>query len=174
VMWSILYGVVDFSGCGLMRRLCRILLHFLFSSQDRWGNLLCDGGFHYHGTCSMEVSLCMGLGRALGHGSKLRLSGCIGGIFDRKSLGFFPVKAHQSSSPSSLVVCNHQSRYCAHASSSYVGYHYNRVLELRMVPGHRQIVTSSYGQLCITSVGQPIHRLGEISKMPHYRKTTNL
>jgi hypothetical protein len=45
----------------------------------------------------------MGLGRAPSHGSKLRLSGCIGGIFDRKSLGFFPAMALQSSSPSSLV-----------------------------------------------------------------------
>jgi hypothetical protein len=30
VMWSPLHCVVDFSGCGLIRRLCRILLHFLF------------------------------------------------------------------------------------------------------------------------------------------------
>jgi uncharacterized membrane protein required for colicin V production len=30
VMWSPLHAVVDFSGCGLVRRLCRILLHFLF------------------------------------------------------------------------------------------------------------------------------------------------
>jgi hypothetical protein len=68
-----------------------------FSSwcQDRWSNLLCDGWFHCHGTCSMEVSLCMGLDRALRHGLKLHLFGCIGGggVFDRKSLGFFPMKA---------------------------------------------------------------------------------
>jgi hypothetical protein len=79
VMWSPFHGVVDFSRCRLIRRLCRILLHFLFLSQDRWGNLLCDGWFHCHGTCSMEVSLCMGLNRSPGHGLKLRLSGCIGG-----------------------------------------------------------------------------------------------
>jgi hypothetical protein len=30
VMWSPLHCVVDFSGCGLMQRLCRILLNFLF------------------------------------------------------------------------------------------------------------------------------------------------
>jgi hypothetical protein len=30
---SILHGVIDFSGCGLMRRLCRILLHLLFRLQ---------------------------------------------------------------------------------------------------------------------------------------------
>jgi hypothetical protein len=29
VVRSSLHGVVDFSGCRLMRRLCRILLHFL-------------------------------------------------------------------------------------------------------------------------------------------------
>jgi hypothetical protein len=31
VMRSPLLGVVDFSGCELVRRLCRILLHFLFA-----------------------------------------------------------------------------------------------------------------------------------------------
>jgi hypothetical protein len=30
VMQGPLHGMVDFSGCELMRRLCRILLHFLF------------------------------------------------------------------------------------------------------------------------------------------------
>jgi hypothetical protein len=30
VMQNPLHGVVDFSGCGLMRRLYRILLHFIF------------------------------------------------------------------------------------------------------------------------------------------------
>jgi hypothetical protein len=29
-MWSLLHGVVNFSGCGLMQWLCRVLLHFLF------------------------------------------------------------------------------------------------------------------------------------------------
>jgi hypothetical protein len=56
------------------------LAPFSFWSQDRWGNLLCDGWFHCHGTCSMEVPLCMSLGLTPGHGSKLRLSDCIGGI----------------------------------------------------------------------------------------------
>jgi hypothetical protein len=75
----------------------------------------------------------MGLGRALGHGSKHRLSGCIGGVFNRKSLGFFPVKALQSFSPSSLVARNHHSRCYVQALGSWVGYHYNEVLELRLV-----------------------------------------
>jgi hypothetical protein len=30
VTWSPLYGVVEFLGCGLLQRLCKILLHFLF------------------------------------------------------------------------------------------------------------------------------------------------
>jgi hypothetical protein len=30
VMQNPLHGVVDVSGCGLMRRLCQILLHFIF------------------------------------------------------------------------------------------------------------------------------------------------
>jgi hypothetical protein len=84
----------------------------IFLSQDRWGNRLCDGWFHYHGTCSIEVLLCMGLGDAPSHGSKLHLSGYIGGIFDRKSLDFFLAKALQSFYPSSLVTYNHQSRCC--------------------------------------------------------------
>jgi hypothetical protein len=32
-MWSLLHGVVDFLGCGLVRRLCRILLHLLFGLE---------------------------------------------------------------------------------------------------------------------------------------------
>jgi hypothetical protein len=49
-----------------------------FWSRDRWVNLLYDDWYRCHGTCSMEVSLYMGLGRALGHGLKLCLFGCIG------------------------------------------------------------------------------------------------
>jgi hypothetical protein len=108
-------------------------LALFFSSQDRWANLLCDGSSHCHGTCSMEVSLCIDLGCAPAHVSKLHLSGCIGGIFDQKSLGFFPMKALRSSSPSSLVARNHQSRCCADALGSCVGYHCNGVLDLRLV-----------------------------------------
>jgi hypothetical protein len=55
------------------------LAPFSFWSQDRWGNLLCDGWYPCHGTCGIEVSLCMGLSRALDHSLKLRLSGCMGG-----------------------------------------------------------------------------------------------
>jgi uncharacterized membrane protein required for colicin V production len=39
-MQSPLHGVVEFSGCGLVRRLCRILLHFLFG-------LKIDGAIFY-------------------------------------------------------------------------------------------------------------------------------
>jgi hypothetical protein len=85
------------------------LAPFPFSSQHRWANLLCDGWFHWHGTYSMEVSLCMGLGRTPDNGLKLYLFGCIGGIIDRKSLGFFLAKALRCSSPSSLAARNHQS-----------------------------------------------------------------
>jgi hypothetical protein len=104
-----------------------------FLSRDRWGDLFYDGWFRCHGTCSMEVSLCMGLGRAPGHGLKLRLISCIGGIFDRKSLGFFPVKALRSFSPSSLVAHIHQNRCYIHFLGSCVSYHYNEVLELCLV-----------------------------------------
>jgi hypothetical protein len=51
----------------------------------------------------------MGLGRALDRGLNLRLSGCIGGIFDQKSSDFFPVRALRVFSPSSMVAHNHQS-----------------------------------------------------------------
>jgi hypothetical protein len=30
VIWSPFHGVVDFLGCRLIRRLCRIFLHFVF------------------------------------------------------------------------------------------------------------------------------------------------
>jgi hypothetical protein len=33
VVRSPLHGVIDFSGCGLMQRLCEILLHFLLRLQ---------------------------------------------------------------------------------------------------------------------------------------------
>jgi hypothetical protein len=55
------------------------------------------------------------------------------GVFNRKSLGFFPAKALQSFSPSSLVARNHHSRCYVQALGSWVGYHYNEVLELRLV-----------------------------------------
>jgi hypothetical protein len=122
-----------------------------FWSQGRWGNLLCDDWCRCHGTCSMEISLCMGLGRAPDHDSKLCLFGCIGGIFDRKSLDFFPAKALRSFSPSSLVAHNHQNRCCVHALSSCVGYHYNEVLELRLV-----LQLSSIARVC-ENAGPPTY-----------------
>jgi hypothetical protein len=39
VMWSPSHGVVDISGCGLMRRLCRILLYFFRLKID--GAIFC-------------------------------------------------------------------------------------------------------------------------------------
>jgi hypothetical protein len=119
------------------------LAPFSFWSQVRWGNLLCDDWCRCYGTYCMEVSLCMGLGCSPGHGSMLRLFGCIGGIFDRKSLSFFPVKALQSFSPSSLVAHNHQNRCCVQALGSCITYHYNEVLELRLV-----LQLSSIARVC--------------------------
>jgi hypothetical protein len=127
------------------------LTPFSFWFQDRWGNLLCDCWFCCHGTCSMDVSLCMGLSRAPSHSSKLHPSGCIAGIFDQKSLGFFPAKALQCFSLSSLVAHNHQSRYCVQALGSCVGYHYNKVLELRLV-----LQLSSIARVC-GNVGPPTY-----------------
>jgi hypothetical protein len=40
-MRSPLLGVVDFSGCGLVQRLCRILLHFLFALKVD-GTIFCS------------------------------------------------------------------------------------------------------------------------------------
>jgi hypothetical protein len=66
-----------------------------------------------------------------------------GGIFDQKSLRFFPVKALQSFSPSYLQAFNHQNRCSIHALGSCVGYHYNEVLELHLV-----LQLSSVAQVC--------------------------
>jgi hypothetical protein len=59
--------------------------------QGKWSNLWCDSWFQYCGTCSTGVSLCMGLGRNRNHNLELCLFGCMGGVFDRWSLGFFPM-----------------------------------------------------------------------------------
>jgi hypothetical protein len=77
--------------------------------------------------------VCMGLDRAPGHGLKLHLSGCIGGIFDRRPLGFFLAEALRNSFPSFLVAHSHQNQLCAHALGNYVDYHCNGVLELHLV-----------------------------------------
>jgi hypothetical protein len=66
--------------------------------------------------------VCMILGLAPGHGSKLRPAGCTKEIFGRKCLGFFPTKALRSSSASSLVACDYQSRCCAPVLGNYVDY----------------------------------------------------
>jgi hypothetical protein len=101
--------------------------------RGRWGNLWCDSWFHCRGTCSIEVSVCMDLDHTLGHDSKLRPAGCIGGTFGQKCLGFFPAKALRSSSASSLAAHDYQSRCCAHVLGNCADYHYNRVLELHLI-----------------------------------------
>jgi hypothetical protein len=40
VVGSPLHDVVDFSGCRLLRRLCRILLHFSFRLKE-YGEIFC-------------------------------------------------------------------------------------------------------------------------------------
>jgi hypothetical protein len=102
-----------------------ILGPFFIWCRGKWDNHWCDGWFCCHGTCCIEVSVCMGLG--------LGLTGCIGGIFGQKCLCFFPVKALRSSSPNSLLACDHQSRCCAQALSNCNDYHCNGVLELRLI-----------------------------------------
>jgi hypothetical protein len=37
------------------------LTPFFFWTQGIWGNLSCDGWFHFHDTCSMVACMCMGL-----------------------------------------------------------------------------------------------------------------
>jgi hypothetical protein len=92
-----------------------VLAPFSAWFQGKWGNLWCGGWFHFRGTCTTGVSLCMGLGHDRDHDLGFLLFGCMWGIFDRRSLGFFSVEIVQNSSPSSLMVCNHQNRCCAHA-----------------------------------------------------------
>jgi hypothetical protein len=70
----------------------------------------------------------MGLGHDHCHDLGLRLSRCMKGIFDRRSLGFFPVEMVQNSSPSSLVAHNNQNQYCAQLWDSCVDCHCHGVL----------------------------------------------
>jgi hypothetical protein len=134
VVWSPLHGVVDFLECELMRRLCRTLLNFLF-------HLKIDGAIF----CAMVgfIAMVHAIWRfhcvwaSTAPAAMVRSSASLvvlgRGIFDGKPLGFFPVKALRSSSPSFLVAHTHQSQCCAQALGSCVCYHCNRVLELRLV-----------------------------------------
>jgi uncharacterized membrane protein required for colicin V production len=45
VMRSPFHGVVDFSGCGSVQRLCRILLHFLIGLKIDWAIFCAMVGF---------------------------------------------------------------------------------------------------------------------------------
>jgi hypothetical protein len=104
VVWSPLHGVVDFLECELMRRLCRTLLHFLF-------HLKIDGAIF----CAMVgfIAMVHAIWRfhcvwaSTAPAAMVRSSASLvvlgRGIFDGKPLGFFPVKALRSSSPSFLV-----------------------------------------------------------------------
>jgi hypothetical protein len=119
----------------LQRMLSRLLIHFFLVSR-KIGQLWCDDWFHYHDTCSMEVSMCMGLIGALCHDLWLRLSDFIGGegaVSDQSFSIFFPMKALQSSSPSYLAVHSHQNRCCVWASGSCVGCRCNRVLWFHLI-----------------------------------------
>jgi uncharacterized membrane protein required for colicin V production len=102
-----MHSVIDFSGCGLVRRLCRILLHFLFGLKVD-GAIFCA----MVGVAAMVHTIwrfhCV-LASAAPPATSLVV---LGGIFDRMSLGFFPMKALRSFSPSSLVAHNHQNRCC--------------------------------------------------------------
>jgi hypothetical protein len=47
--------------------------------QGKWDNLWCGDWFHCRGTCSMGVSLCMGLGCDRDHDLELHPFGYMGG-----------------------------------------------------------------------------------------------
>jgi hypothetical protein len=114
-MVSIAGGLESTAWCGLLlwvvvcAKVEWVFAPFSTWFQGKWDNLWCDGWFHFHGTCSMQVSLCMGLGHDCGHDLGSRLFGCMGGgVFDRRSFGFFPVEMVRNYFLSSLVALNHQ------------------------------------------------------------------
>jgi hypothetical protein len=84
-MVSIAGGLESTAWCGLLlwvvvcAKVEWVFAPFSTWFQGKWDNLWCDGWFHFHGTCSMQVSLCMGLGHDCGHDLGSRLFGCMGG-----------------------------------------------------------------------------------------------
>jgi hypothetical protein len=55
-----------------------VLAPFSTWFQQKWGNLCFGGWFHCRGTCSIGVSLCMGLNCDRGHDLELHSFGCMG------------------------------------------------------------------------------------------------
>jgi hypothetical protein len=86
--------------------------------QCRYGNLWYGSRFHWNGTCSIGVLVCMGPSLARDFCSKLHLAGCFGEISGRKSQGLFGAEALCNFCSSSLMLCRHQGRCCAPASGS--------------------------------------------------------
>jgi hypothetical protein len=84
-MVSIAGGWESTAWCGLLlwvvvgAKVEWILAPFSAWFQGKWGNLWCGGWFYFRGTCSMGVSLCMGLSHDRGHHLGLRLFCCMWG-----------------------------------------------------------------------------------------------
>jgi hypothetical protein len=76
--------------------------------------------------------MCMGLGHNRGYGLARCLFGCIGWIFDRRSLGSIPVEVYQSSSTNSLLAHSNQNQYCALAWGSCTDCRCSKVLGIHL------------------------------------------
>jgi hypothetical protein len=120
-MVSIAGGWESIAWCGLLlwvvaiAKVERVLAPFSAWFQGKLGNLWCGGWFHCRATCITGVSLCIGLGHDRIHDLELCPFSCMGAIFGRRSLGFFPAEMVRNSSPSSLVARNCQNRCYAQA-----------------------------------------------------------
>jgi hypothetical protein len=132
VVRSPLHSVVDFPRCRLLRRLAKLLIHFPFGIEVDGAIFGVVVGFPAV-THAIWRFHCVRASFVAPATVRSSASSCIGGIFDRKLLGFFPAKALQSSFPSSLVVCHYQNQCFVWASGNCTDYHCNVVSELHLV-----------------------------------------
>jgi hypothetical protein len=80
-----------------------------FWTQGIWGNLLCSGWCHCHGTYSMETFMCMGLCLDRSFGLTYPISDGTGLACARRSSNFFLVEVTQNSFLSFPEAHNHRS-----------------------------------------------------------------
>jgi hypothetical protein len=77
--------------------------------------------------------VCMGLGLALGHVSKLRLASCFGGIFGQRLWNLSAAVVLQIFCSSSLMVRNHQNQCSVLALGNCIDYCRSELLGLHLV-----------------------------------------
>jgi hypothetical protein len=119
------------------------LIHFLFGVDV-------DGAI-FGAMVDFVVLVCMGLGLAPDHGSKLRLVGYFGEIFGQKFGNLPTAEVLQIFYSSSLMVCCPRNLCYVLASGNCVGCHYNKLLGLHLVlplSAAAQACGSAESQIC--------------------------